>query len=203
MARVRLGRYEAEEGRLPPVCMCCGAPADLTKAKLFNWHPGWVYALILVGLLPFLIVALVLTKRMRVRAPVCAAHTYYWTWRSLFVLGGFLALVLVGIAAIVLMASTEGRQQAHNMAGLFCVGVAVLGLVWLVAAAVIQNLTIRPVEITDRDITLIKVSREFADALQEARQRRRRDEDEDDDRPRRRSRYDEEEEDDEEYYRRR
>jgi hypothetical protein len=39
MARVRLGRSEAQQGRLPAVCICCGAPAEVYKPKQFNWHP--------------------------------------------------------------------------------------------------------------------------------------------------------------------
>jgi hypothetical protein len=56
MASVRIGRYEAVEGLLPPVCMKCGAEALLFKKKTFSWHPSWVLLLLIAGLLPFLIV---------------------------------------------------------------------------------------------------------------------------------------------------
>jgi hypothetical protein len=151
------------------------------------------------GLLPFIIVAMVLTKRLRARLPLCDNHLYYWTWRTLFVLGGFLGVVVLGIGAIVLVALVEARRGAPNrLAPFVCFGVIGLGLVWLVAAAVIQVLTIRPDEITDHDITLVRVSREFADAVRAARRRRRADEEEYYG-GRRRPRYEDEEDD---YYER-
>ena len=89
MASVRIGRYEAVEGLLPPVCMKCGAEALLFKKKTFSWHPSWVLLLLIAGLLPFLIVALVPTERMTVHAPLCDEHRYHWTWRGLFIWLGF------------------------------------------------------------------------------------------------------------------
>ena len=72
MATVRLYRDETEDFDLPAVCMKCGAPATTWKSKTFSWHPPWVYVLILIGLLPFAIVAMVLTKRRTILAPLCA-----------------------------------------------------------------------------------------------------------------------------------
>ena len=197
MARVRLGRYEAEEGRLPPVCMRCGADADGYRRKQFSWHPEWVYALIFVGLVPFIVVALVLTKRMRVRAPLCRAHTGHWLWRTWFTLGSFFVVVVVEVALGFLSAELSRRPDLRGADGWVCAGMALLGLVWLVVVAVVQSTAIRAAEITDRDITLTGVSPAFADEVRETRRRRRRDED--DERPRRRARYEDEEDD---YYER-
>jgi hypothetical protein len=192
MARVRLSRREAMDGDLPPVCMRCGAPSDLVKSKTFSWNPSWVWVLILCGLLPFLIVALVLTKRMRVRAPLCQAHAGHWAWRSWFIMGGLVVVVILGIAAGVAVAELDRQPRLRNVGGYLCVGVAVFALIWLVAAAIIQANAIGPAEITDRDITLVRVAPEFADALR--RERRRYDE-EDEDYRRPRPRHEDEDED--------
>src|SRR5262249_9663675 len=69
MATVRLERDEVDNDSLPDVCMVCGAEATLRKRKSFSWHPPWVILLILISLWPYIIVALILTKRMTVRAP--------------------------------------------------------------------------------------------------------------------------------------
>ena len=75
MAKVYLrSDYGHEIVDLPPVCMACGAPATVRKRKLFSWQPQWVPVLILVGLLPYIIVSLVLTKRQRVETPLCERH---------------------------------------------------------------------------------------------------------------------------------
>jgi hypothetical protein len=201
MAKVRLSRYDAEEGRLPDLCMRCGAEGTFARTKTFSWFPQWVYILILGGLLPFAIVALVLTKRMRVEVPLCPDHQRHWMWRNLLVIAGLIGLILLGIGAAVLIMELERRPGFRNIGGWVCGAVALLGLIWLIVAAVLGTTAIRPSEITDRDITLIGVSEEFAEAYREEREARRR----------RRSRYEYEEpprrryheEDDEEDYGRR
>jgi hypothetical protein len=75
---------------LPDVCLRCGAPATLHKSKTFSWHPPWVYVLLIAGLLPFAIVAIVLTKRRRVEAPLCEQHKHHWLIRQLLILPTFL-----------------------------------------------------------------------------------------------------------------
>src|SRR5690348_7389389 len=95
MAQLRLGRHEVEEEWLPQLCMRCGEPAAFTKRKTFSWYPAWVYLLILVHLLVFLIVALVLTKRMTVPVPLCDKHRHQFLWP-----------VLLGVAALLLLLGT-------------------------------------------------------------------------------------------------
>jgi hypothetical protein len=201
MASVRLGRYEAEDGDLPPVCMRCGEPAEEYRRKQFNWHPQWVYILLIAGLLVFVIVAVILTKWMRIRAPLCPAHTNHWLWRTLVVLLSLLLLVFLAIASIFLLSALERQPGRQHLFGFVCLGVVVLAVIWLIATIVIQMTAIRPTEITDRDITLTGVSVEFVDAYRNRRRRRRRPDEEDDyDRPaRRRPRYEE----DEDFYERR
>ncbi len=90
MATVRLSRREAK-GDVPGLCVRCGAPATVERAKTMSWNPPWVYILLLVGLLPFAIVAVILTKRRRVTLPFCSSHHNHWLSRSLVIwlsLGG-------------------------------------------------------------------------------------------------------------------
>jgi hypothetical protein len=101
MAVVRLFLREAE-GPLPNVCMVCGREATLVKRKSFSWNPSWVWVTLLLGLLPFLIIALILTKRATVEAPLCAEHKYHWAKRTALVLLGLLVVIGVLIVAITL-----------------------------------------------------------------------------------------------------
>jgi hypothetical protein len=195
MAIAYLRRYEAEDGELPRVCMRCGAPAQFTVSKRFSWHPPWVIALVLIGLLPYAIVAIILTKRMRVQAPLCDRHRGHWLRRSVFSWGGLLLLIALGIGAIILLAAADQRPRpragaaAPELGGLACGGVVVLGVIWAVGLAIAQLTAIRPTEITDRDISLAGVSGTFMDALDEDREARAGEDD------------DEEYEDEEEDYR--
>src|SRR2546423_13064777 len=88
---VELRRAEARGLDLPPVCMRCGQPAEQFVSKVFAWHPSWVYFLLFVGLLPFIIVALIITERARVDAPLCAVHKGHWSKRTWTLLLSFLA----------------------------------------------------------------------------------------------------------------
>jgi hypothetical protein len=146
------------------VCMKCGAEATVHKAKTFSWHPAWVLLLLLAGLIPFVIVALVLSKRMRVRAPMCAAHAGHWFWRQFIVLGSLAALVVVGIVAMVLV---WDNRPGNTLGGYVCMGSVVLLIGWLVLVLILQGTAIQPVEITDRSITLKRVSPHFLEALEE------------------------------------
>jgi hypothetical protein len=169
MARIKLERYEAEEGDLPDICMKCGARATTEKLRRFSWQPPWVYVLLLAGLLPFLIVALILTKRMRIPVPLCAEHRGHWTWRGWVVGGGFLGLFLLGLGTMILLAATDnaGRRQGDDAFGFVCLGFTALGLVWLIVAAIVQHTAIRPTRITDYEITLTNVAPGFVKALLE------------------------------------
>ena len=80
---------------LPPLCVKCGRPAaGKPVEKTFSWHrPAW-YLLILIGLLVYVIVALVVRKSIRIGVPLCTEHAQR---RSLWVTLSWV-LPLIGIA---------------------------------------------------------------------------------------------------------
>jgi hypothetical protein len=174
---------------MPAMCMACGQPSTDYIRKNFAWCPPWVSILILAGLLPYVIVASMMTKRMHVEVPVCAKHRGYWWKRGLLMWLPMLFLILGGIGLAIL--ADEMRQK--DLMGFVCLGSVLAVLTWLIVALVIQSLMIRPTEITDRTITLKSVNDGFAASLNEMQDdhegRRRRRYDDDDyceDRPRRR-----------------
>jgi hypothetical protein len=189
MALVRLDRYEVERNRLPEVCMRCGAAATLMKDRTFSWHPPWVDWFIILGLVlfwPLLIVGIILsssmTKRMRVTVPLCEGHKNHWLWRKWFIYGGLLGVACLGFGAMAFLISTGPQDpDLQTLAGWTCAGSALVGLIWLIAAAIVEKGGIRASEITDEQISLIRVSPAFVEALG-----RERDEEDEYDRPRRR-----------------
>jgi hypothetical protein len=185
MATIRLFRDELEEGRLPRVCMRCGAPACVFRRKRFAWGPGWVMALICVGALcsgPLLVVALfilvpVFLRTMAVPVPLCAAHRHHWRALNILIVGGLSVFGLLVFTAIVLGLTGTGRGDWRtDLAGPLAVGAVLFLVCLLFPAAFLQTQTIRTVEITPEGIRLANVSREFAraldDALRESRSRR-------------------------------
>jgi NADH:ubiquinone oxidoreductase subunit 6 (subunit J) len=167
MATVYLEEDRRGDYDLPDVCMKCGAPATVWKPRSFAWHPPWIFVLILAGLLVYVIVALVLTKRKRLDIPLCDAHKAHWLWRQLVVVGGLLVLLAVGFLAMILLSDSRPNSDEATIGGILCGGTVLGLLAWLVLAVVLQTTTIRPREITDDSITLQGVSPEFVQAYED------------------------------------
>jgi hypothetical protein len=170
VAKVKISARECRRGMLPQVCAKCGDPTSETVRRKFQWFPPIAYIAILAGLLPFAIIALVLTKRLEADMPMCEKHKKDWAWRQWFVVGGLLLLLVGGIGAFAFAAS---QQQGPNdgTVGFVCLGSAIALLVFLIPAAFINNAAIRPTEITDKGMTLINVHRDFIAELEEDRDR--------------------------------
>jgi hypothetical protein len=168
MASIRLEQYDLRPGALPPVCMTCGRPSTRVIQKQFSWHPPWVTAFILLGLLPYVIIALCLTWQRKVPIPVCEDHRGYF-WKRGLALGLSIGLIVaVSIGLVVLIGSTQKPgEPPPEVLGSICAGGLVFGLIWLIAAAIVGHLTIRPKEITDRTITLANVHADFVAAVEE------------------------------------
>jgi hypothetical protein len=156
MAEFRVRRHVAAEGRLPMICMLCGAPATTRKNKRMIYKPSWILMLILLGVLPYFIVSFALEKRALLVAPLCERHQGHWRTRNLVLWGIFLsACVLAGAALL------AGKQ----FGGFLCMGACCIGLVWLVTAAVLYETSLHATEITTEGMTLTGVSLHFLDAL--------------------------------------
>jgi hypothetical protein len=130
--------------------------------------------LILASLLIALILALVLTKKMTVRVPVCERHVGYWKRRGLTLGLSFLAVVGFAIGALI---ATGGKDPGKDIdTGLLCLGAVLLFVAWLFTAAIYQTIGMRPIEITDRFIRFTGVSKAFVDAIEDDRERDRQEE---------------------------
>jgi len=174
MPSVTLSKYECTRGVLPRICMWCGEPADEIKTKSFGWFHPLIYLTLFIGFLPFVIIALVLTKRMTVDAPFCHEHRGHWARRNLLVSGTLMMVLALGIGSIVYM-SSQPVGQRDEITAFFCVAAAVLLFAWLVLSMYVSLTAIRVTEITDRTMTLAGVNEQFIAALEEDRDRDRAD----------------------------
>ena len=180
MAIILLYRDEIAEGRLPPICMRCGAPAVLTRNHSFSCHPKWV-DFFLLGILAawlcsaaflfifvWVIVALATTVRMRVSVPFCHKHRNHWRWRLGYVYTGTAFFALIGLTtlAYVIFQGQKQDVEVKDLIGFLCVLPAGVGLGWLMSALLVQYGTIKAIEITDSRITLSRVSPAFRAALE-------------------------------------
>jgi len=159
MPEFRVRRYVAAEGQLPMICMLCGARATTRKSKRMVYRPSWVLALMLLGVLPYLIVAFILEKRCVLQAPFCSHHEGHWRTRTLILWGVFLGACVLGVAGIAV-----GQDVGGALCGVSCVVL----LAWLITAAVLHETSLHATEITDEGMTLTGVSVQFLNALRMA-----------------------------------
>ena len=168
MAEIRLGRAEVEKGRLPKVCMICGERSSAKRKRTFKWSPPWT---MLVG---GLILATIMSKKMTINAPFCQEHRNHWLLRTLVGVFGFIGVVAVSFALLVLAAIISGGRGPSDKPLLFAVSVGgVLFVAWLVTVIVLQGTAIRVKEITDKSMTLLGVNKSFISALRDHREERR------------------------------
>ena len=176
MAQIRLDLAQAD-GYLPAICMCCGQLATKTVTKRMQWCPPWVGVLILAGLLPYAIVASILTRRAVVQAPFCDEHKRHWFKRNMLIWGTLLLFGIVGVGTIVIAANVDDQQRIKPLMPYACVFVSLEGIVWIAIVIACASTGVRPKEITDIEITLTGVSEQFVEAVAEeeiARKERRR-----------------------------
>jgi hypothetical protein len=124
----------AQNAHLPLLCVKCGAPANgKPVAKNFSWHHPGFYFLILIGLLIYLIVALVVRKTMKLQVPLCLHHAQRRTTAAM--LAWVLPVVGIADAFILPRFNVDG--------GVVALTTVVLVLAGLVIWAVVSN-PIRP-----------------------------------------------------------
>jgi hypothetical protein len=152
-------------------CMCCGQPSVVVRKHTFSWHPSWIIILVLLGLLPFLIAALITTKRKQLSIPLCSAHKNHWLWRQILIFGSLLLLIGVVVGGFILAVNlNSGRGRAGDqLGGFICMGGFLLGFAWLVMVALVQHTAIRPLEVTYTATTLTNVSEAFVSAYESPR----------------------------------
>ncbi len=85
---------------LPHRCIKCNAPAVMDKPRTFTWHSSRWYLLILLAVLVYVLVGLLVRKKVKLQVGLCEAHrqrrrTLNYTGLGLFLFGG--AALFAGI----------------------------------------------------------------------------------------------------------
>lgn len=169
MASVALNRADAKSGRLPPLCLYCGAPADGRIFKVLCRIPPWAFPLCLV-LPPFgILIVNYLTKRASIRAPLCPEHQGHWRWRSWTIWGSFAAvLVLEGLLTMFwIFTPNDGSRPYQALAQFTFMMHLLLIVAWVTLALLVSFSAIRATRVTRETIVLTNVSALFAAELSE------------------------------------
>src|SRR5260370_38102410 len=132
--------------------MRCGAPATVRKRRMFVSHPLWVYLLLPFGYLPYVIVAAVLTERVRCYTHFCSRHKNHWLVRTLIIWCAFpvlLALIAGGFVLVYSLENVVDKSTEGRLAGMLFVGSPGLMFLWPASVPLIQLTTIHPALRTD------------------------------------------------------
>jgi hypothetical protein len=151
-----------------------GAQTDRYVDKTFSWYPTWIWIFIVLGVLVPLIVAMCISKRMKVDAPMCDVHRNHWKWRSRFVWFGLLAVLIFGLSALIVYIDLTPQNPPDATITIWTIiriTWLTVSVAWLIGAAIFALAAVRPFEITDDDITLGNLSPDFVQALQIDRER--------------------------------
>jgi hypothetical protein len=143
---------------LPPYCVQCGSPTQSEPIKeTFRWHSPWIAVLVFFGLLPYLIVAAVTTKKMDFAISLCVAHQKRRT--NLRNIG--LALLALCIPVGISIGRAVGGSEYGGCSLL-------VGLLVFIAALVLllpMRSVLRPVRIDDLGGRFEKASRVFLNLI--------------------------------------
>src|SRR5262245_30106092 len=161
MATLFLHHHETHEGRLPRVCVRCGAPATLTRSQGFFWKP-WYYWLI--GFFGW-----VLYRHTRVAVPLCAAHRAHWTWRWAVPLVLLVLIAAAGAFTFMGLDLSLGADQAKALAGWVYGPALGLAAFVLLLYQVFRLTGIRATRIDRDGITLTGLSEAFVAAVNQQR----------------------------------
>ena len=63
-----------EGALLPSLCVRCGAPHSEIITKRYAWHHPALFLLILLGVLIYVIAAIIIQKKMELKLPLCNEH---------------------------------------------------------------------------------------------------------------------------------
>lgn len=103
----------------PARCICCNTPAaPPRKARTLSWHSPWLFLLILLNIIVYLVVALLVRRRVRLHPVLCAAHAAarrrgLWTGGGILLLG----LMVLFSGAANAAAGLSGLRDALLLAG--------------------------------------------------------------------------------------
>lgn len=133
---------------LPDVCIKCNAPASLKLTKKFYWHEPWLYVLLLTGVLPFAIVAMVLRKDATLNLGLCPVHARRRTQRiviSWSIMGLGVVMLVGGIAL-----ANRAMGRGYEGFGIVMILLSFLTMILAGVFAAVGLTLLRPRRIDDR-----------------------------------------------------
>lgn len=147
-----------KDAELPPRCIKTNEPVQTWLPRTLVWHPSWVYVLILLGLLIYVIAAVVIQKQAKIKIGLTAAVASKRRWA---ILTAWL-LVLVGLGVFI-----GGFAILKEDLTVITV---ILGLVMLLGGIIygmVKGRMVTPVKVTKEYAIFKGACQEYLDELPE------------------------------------
>jgi hypothetical protein len=145
---------------LPDICLLSNQPAERRLKKKLQWHHPAIALSILAGVLIYVVLAMILTKRATIQMPLTQDWYDRRQRRLMFAWGVGLACIALMVIGIVLTAQTDHPEYLLLVLAGF-----IGGLITLIAGQALIGL-VAPKRMTDEYIWLKGVNPAFLDRLE-------------------------------------
>ena len=143
----------SKDATLPDRCVKCNRPADgLHLKRTLYWHNQLIYALILAGVILYLVVSLIVRKTATVNVPLCETHLA--RRRNKLIVGWL--LISLGLGGFIFAVANN-----YPMLILGAALIILVGFIFAIAAARI----VIPTKIDDRFVWLKGINKDYLDQL--------------------------------------
>jgi predicted RNA-binding Zn-ribbon protein involved in translation (DUF1610 family) len=149
---------------LPYRCVKTNEPAEVTLRRKLSWHSPLVFLTIFCGLLIYVILAIILSKRADIEVPISRRIQKR---RFMAILGGWLfGLAGLGVLVLGIALADSPDQMWKDIGPIMIIGGLVFALISAITGAMIAGI-VAPSKITDTHIWLRGVHRDYLDQLPE------------------------------------
>ncbi len=146
---------------LPLMCVKSNAPCQRTLTRKLMWHPAPLYIVLLLGPIPYAIVALIVSKRATVELPL----TDHWFSRRLqAILIAWGTIVISGIMFCSGVIMVDSKPGGGPLSPLMIIGAILLALSAAIFGMVRARL-VSPTRITDTHVWLKGANRDYLSDL--------------------------------------
>ena len=149
-----------KQAPLPPICLKSGLPATKWLRRNLQWHEPWLAITILAGVLVYVIIALIMTKRATLMIGLTDEWAARRRTRMMIALGIVLASFAIGAAGFVLGNRGWGNEGWFSLIA--------MGVFTLLGGAIYGQFACRliwPQRITDQYVWLKGVHPSILDQL--------------------------------------
>ena len=121
---------------LPHRCLICNAPGDVELHQTFTWLNPGAFLLLLFGILPFVVVAMIFRRRFALRFSLCARHAERRRRGVLLRGAGLVWFLLLPFFLIALLGRTRnGFGTGSEAPELFLLFAVLVGIVAILVGA--------------------------------------------------------------------